>query len=72
MHTLFDSFFGPTTVLVVSEERLKQVELETKENQLKSLDHRIEELTDCRTALAKEIKALAPTNDDDEGAECDV
>ena len=70
MHTLFDSFFAPTTVIVVSEERLKQVELEAKENQLKSLDHRIEELTECRTALAKEIKALEPAKT--EGAQCDV
>ena len=69
MHTLFDSFFAPTTVIVVSEERLKQVELEAKENQLKTLDQRIDELTKYRTSLAEEIKTLTPTKEE---VTCDV
>ena len=69
MYSIFDSFFAPPRVIVVSEERLKQAERDAKENQLKTLDQRIEELTKYRTSLAKEIKALGPTKEE---ATCDV
>jgi hypothetical protein len=69
MYSIFDSFFAPPRVIVVSEERLKQVERDAKENQLKTLDQRIEELTKYRTSLAEEIKNLTPTNPE---ATCDV
>jgi len=59
MYTLFDSFFSPTRVIVVSEERLQQAEKELKENQLRVIDNRIEELTAYRRNLAKQI---APSN----------
>ena len=59
MYTLFDSFFSPTRVVVVSEERLQQAEKELKENQLRVIDNRIEELTAYRRNLAKQI---APAN----------
>jgi len=59
MYTLFDSFFSPTRVVVVSEERLQQAEKELKENQLRVIDNRIEELTAYRRNLAKQI---APSN----------
>ena len=55
MYTLFDSFFSPTRVVVVSEERLQQAERELKENQLRVIDNRIEELTAYRRNLAKQI-----------------
>jgi len=70
MYSLFDSFFAPTRVIVVSEERLKQAEQEARQNQLMALDHRIDELTKYRTSLSKEIKALASTAV--VGADCDV
>ncbi len=57
-------------MIVVSEESLKQAEREARENQLKALDHRIEELTKYRTSLSEEIKALQPQTT--EGADCDV
>ena len=69
MYSIFDSFFAPPRVIVVSEERLKQAERDAKENQLKTLDQRIEELTKYRTSLAEEIKNLTPTNPE---ATCDV
>jgi len=69
MYSIFDSFFAPPRVIVVSEERLKQVERDAKENQLKTLDQRIEELTKYRTSLAEEIKNLTSTNPE---ATCDV
>ena len=59
MYTLFDSFFSPTRVVVVSEERLQQAEKELKENQLRVIDNRIDELTAYRANLAKQI---APSN----------
>ena len=36
--SLFDSFFAPTRVIVVSEERLKAADLQQKKQQLDSLD----------------------------------
>ena len=58
--SLFDSFFAPTRVIVVSEERLKQAEQEARQNQLQVLDNRIEELTKYRTSLSAQIAALEP------------
>ena len=58
--SLFDSFFAPTRVIGVSEERLKQAEMKAREDQLQALNNRINELTDYRDSLANEIKALAP------------
>ena len=67
--SLFDSFFAPTRVIVVSEERLKQAERKAREDQLNSLDNRISELTKYRDSLSAEIKALSPKTEE---AECDV
>ena len=60
-YSLFDSFFAPTRVIVVSEERLAKAELEARQNQVDALDVRIEELTKYRTSLYSELKALKPT-----------
>ena len=60
-HSLFDSFFAPTRVLVVSDERLQQAEREAKQNQLDAIDARIDELTKYRTSLSTEIRKLEPT-----------
>ena len=59
-HSLFDSFFAPTRVIVVSEERLQQAEREARENHLSAIDCRIEELTKYRNSLYSEIQALSP------------
>ena len=59
--SLFDSFFAPTRVIVVSEERLQQAEREAKENQLKSVEARITELNEYKDKIAKELKALTPS-----------
>ena len=60
MYSLFDYAFGPTKVIVVSEERLQAAERRAKEGQLKALDKRIEELESYRGELAKEVEALQP------------
>ena len=56
--SLFDSFFAPTRVIVVSEERLKQAEREQKRKQLESVDVRLTELREYRQELAKELDKL--------------
>ena len=48
--SLFDSFFAPTRVVVVSEERLKAAEQKARREQLEALDNRIEELTKYRSS----------------------
>ena len=72
--SLFDSFFAPTRVIVVSEERLQQAEREARMNQLTALDTRIEELTKYRASLSKQLESTKPGKDLDvlDGADCDV
>ena len=55
-YSLFDSFFRPPTILVVSEERLQKAEKEQKQRQLDSLDERIKQLTEYRSELAKQLE----------------
>ena len=57
MYSLFDYAFAPTRIVVVSEERLKQAELEARQNQVDALDVRIEELTKYRNSIAKQLEA---------------
>ena len=54
--SLFDSFFAPTRVIVVSEERLQQAEREAMETHISAIDIRIEELTKYRTSLMKQME----------------
>ena len=58
MYTLFDSFFAPPTIVVVSEERLKAAELKAKEKQLLEVKVRIEQLQEFYDKLDNEVKAL--------------
>ena len=58
--SLFDSFFAPTRVIVVSEERLKAAEQAARKEQLQALDNRIQSLSEYRTSLSNEIRALEP------------
>ena len=60
MYSLFDSFFAPPTIVVVSEERLQAAEREAKLKRLKAVDDKLAELRDYRQSLAKE---LAPAED---------
>ena len=57
-HALFDSFFAPTRVIVVSEERLHKAEVEQKQRQLEQLDERIAQLENYRGELATELESL--------------
>jgi flagellar motility protein MotE (MotC chaperone) len=59
-YSLFDSFFAPTRVIVVSEEQLKKKEIELKENQIKVIDNRIDELTKYRLEVQGELNNLLP------------
>ena len=60
MYSLFDSFFAPPTIVVVSEERLQQAEREAKMKRLKAVDDKLDELREYRQSLAKE---LAPADE---------
>ena len=55
-YSLFDSFFRPPTILVVSEERLQKAEKEQKQKQLDALDERLKQLNEDRGELAKELE----------------
>ena len=63
MYSMFDSFFSPTTIVVVSEERLKAAELKAKERQLLQVKVQLENLQDFYTKLEGEVKALTPANE---------
>jgi len=54
----FDSFFGPPTIVVVSEERLKAAELKAREDQLETIEERIKSFEAYRDSLKKEIKSM--------------
>ena len=64
MYSLFDSFFAPPTIVVVSEERLQAAEREQRRNQLEALDKKIDELTEYRTRLSEDFKKLYPAQED--------
>ena len=55
MYSIFDSFFAPPTIVVVSEERLQAAEREMKMQRLKEVDERLTQLREYRQTLAKEL-----------------
>ena len=61
MYSIFDSFFTPPTIVVVSEERLQAAEREAKMKRLKAVDDKLTELREYRQSLAKE---LAPAKEE--------
>ena len=75
---MFDSFFAPTTIVVVSEERLRTAELKAKERQLLQVKVQLENLQDFYSKLEAEVKTLQPAEkvgkdlDQLDGANCDV
>ena len=72
--SLFDSFFAPTRVIVVSEERLQAAERKAKQEQIEAVEARITDLTQYRDSLTKELAKLNPVNEVNvkEQADCDV
>tara|TARA_R100001594_G_scaffold82828_1_gene117448 strand:+ start:204 stop:437 length:234 start_codon:yes stop_codon:yes gene_type:complete len=61
--SLFDSFFAPTRVIVVSEERLKQAEINAAQERIEAVDSRIDDLTKYRVQLEAELKKLQPVKE---------
>ena len=61
--SLFDSFFNPPTIVVVSEERLQKAEKEQKQRQLDAVDARLKQLREYRQELAKELNTNNQTID---------
>ena len=64
MYSLFDSFFAPTRIVVVSEERLQAAERKAKEDEITAVDVRITELTRYKDRLQSEVNALAPAKEE--------
>ena len=56
--SFFDSFFSPTRVIVVSEERLQAAERKAKQEQIQAVDARINDLTAYKADLHKELNEL--------------
>ena len=56
MYSLFDSFFAPTRIVVVSEERLKAAERKAKEDELTAVEVRITELNKYRDRLKEDLE----------------
>ena len=63
MYSLFDSFFAPPTIVVVSEERLQAAEREMKMQRLKDVDNKLTELREYRQTLAKELAPAEEATD---------
>ena len=63
MYSLFDSFFAPPTIVVVSEERLQAADREAKLKRLKAVDDKLAELREYRQSLAKELAPAEDTKD---------
>ena len=58
--SLFESFFQPTRIIVVSEEKLRHVEREQKARQLEVVESRIKDLTQYKAELEQQVAALSP------------
>ena len=71
MYSLFDTFFTPPTIVVVSEARLKAAELRAKEKQLLQVKVQLEQLQDFYDKLEGEVKALTPTSKERPGKDLD-
>tara|TARA_R100000458_G_scaffold53581_1_gene55991 strand:- start:71 stop:295 length:225 start_codon:yes stop_codon:yes gene_type:complete len=63
MYSLFDTFFAPPTIVVVSEERLKAAELKAKERQLLQVKVQLEQLQEFYDKLDAEVKTLQPSKE---------
>ena len=72
--SLLDSFFSPPTILVVSEERLRKVELEQKKRQHAQIEDQLSNLADYENQLRLEIEELEAPQSLEEAltGECDV
>ena len=72
--SLLDSFFTPPTILVVSEERLRKVELEQKKRQHAQIEDQLAELANYENKLKLEIEELEAPQSLEEAltGECDV
>ena len=58
--SLFESFFSPTRIVVVSEERLKAAELKVKQDELTAVEARIVELNKYKEELVTQVSKLKP------------
>jgi hypothetical protein len=63
MYSVFNSFFTPTRIIIVSEERLQEEERRVKEEQIAAVGTRITELKEYKEELEKELLKLPSKKD---------
>ena len=61
--SLFESFFSPTRIVVVSEERLKAAELKVRQDELTAVEARIVELNKYKEELVTQVAELHPAKE---------
>ena len=61
--SLFESFFSPTRIVVVSEERLKAAEAKVKQDELTAVESRIVDLSKYKDELVTQVAALQPAKE---------
>ena len=54
--SLFNRFFAPPTIIVVSEERLQEAEKEAKQARLAQVDEQLKKLKEYKAELEKELE----------------
>ena len=61
--SIFDNFFAPTRIVVVSEERIRAAEIQAKEEQIDRVDQQIDALVKYQKDLKDRLKALQGTKE---------
>jgi len=64
MYSLFNSFYYPTRVVVVSEERLREAERKARVEELEQVSESIDRLTAYKAELEEQVAKLAPAKEE--------
>ena len=64
--SIFDNFFAPTRIVVVSEEKIRQAEIQAKEEQIDRVDQQIDALVKYQKELKDRLKALQGSSKSEE------
>ena len=64
MYSLFNSFYYPTRVVVVSEERLREAERKARVEELEQVSESIDRLTAYKAELEEQVAKLSPAKEE--------
>ena len=64
MYSLFNSFYYPTRVVVVSEERLREAERKARVEELEQVTESIDRLTAYKVELEEKVAKLSPAKEE--------